>query len=368
MKRMLAPALVLLLLSLAACGKTTEAPAAPAAPTPIQTAEIASETAESKDETAAAEAPAEGEPAAAPAEAAYSLDTRIVDVIGDPVFEDYGRLIFPQYFDEPEELGGRIRENWTLKESYNVFFGYKHVNAEVIVDELNAMHDMAESGETIFYDIYTEAEKAEDPMKKETGLFFFRGDPGAKTAIVSPGGAFHYISAAQDGFPQALELSRRGYNAFVPIYRPGARSGCEDVARAVAWLFEHEGELGIDMTDYSLWGGDVGGRLAAWVGRYGTEAFGQEATPKGCVVVQQYTALYGAEITDLPTYANIGKQDTHAYPGNVTLRIASLDALGIDTELEMFETLYHGYNIGRGTEAEGWIDNAIAFWEKHMTN
>ncbi len=30
----------------------------------------------------------------------------------------------------------------------------------------------------------------------------------------------------QDSFPHALELSKKGYNAFALIYRPGAQTAC----------------------------------------------------------------------------------------------------------------------------------------------
>ena len=42
----------------------------------------------------------------------------------------------------------------------------------------------------------------------------------------------------QDSFPHALELSKRGYNAFALIYRPGAQTACEDLARAIQLYFE----------------------------------------------------------------------------------------------------------------------------------
>jgi len=28
----------------------------------------------------------------------------------------------------------------------------------------------------------------------------------------------------------------------------------------------------------------------------------------------------------------------------------------------------HGFGTGEGTDAEGWMDYAIRFWEKHITN
>lgn len=123
----------------------------------------------------------------------------------------------------------------------------------------NYMKSHAETGDVIFYDIYTEEEKAADPAKKDTGLFFFKGNPDAKFAICNAGGGFAYVGAMHDSFPHALELSKQGYNAFALIYRPGAQTACEDLARAIGFIFDHAEELEVDTECYSLWGW-IGGR------------------------------------------------------------------------------------------------------------
>ena len=45
-----------------------------------------------------------------------------------------------------------------------------------------------------------------------------------------------------DSFPHALEISKKGYNAFACIYRAGYDTGPEDCAKAVAFIFEHADE------------------------------------------------------------------------------------------------------------------------------
>ena len=88
----------------------------------------------------------------------------------------------------------------------------------------NYLKNQSLAGNTVFYDIYTEEEKAADPAKEDTGVFFFKGNPGAKFAVCNAGGAFAYVGAMHDSFPHALELSKQGYNAFALIYRPGAQT------------------------------------------------------------------------------------------------------------------------------------------------
>ena len=63
-------------------------------------------------------------------------------------------------------------------------------------------------------------------------------------------------------------MKKKDYNAFALIYRPGAQTACEDLARAIAFLHENAEKLQIDMTDYSLWGGSAGARMAAWLGSF----------------------------------------------------------------------------------------------------
>ena len=46
-------------------------------------------------------------------------------------------------------------------------------------------------------------------------------------------------------------------------------------------------------------------------------------------------------------------------------RLDSLQSLGINTEFHSYEGLSHGFGLGTGTIAEGWIDDAIKFWEEN---
>ena len=284
--------------------------------------------------------------------------TLVRDVINEPAFEDYGRLLFPVDLSIPD--------NMTLEEVGDTLIWYRYINPDTTVEIVNTLGEQAASGDAVFYDIYTEEEKAADPDKEDTGLFFFRGDPGGKTAICNAGGGFMYVGAMQDSFPHALELSRQGYNAFALIYRPGAQTACEDLARAIAFLHEHAEKLDIDMTDYSLWGGSAGARMAAWLGTYGTESFGEKAYPRPAAVIMQYTGLSEVTGDEPPTYCCVGTRDGIASYRTMEERVRRIQANGTDAEIEVFQGLPHGFGLGEGTVAEGWIDRAVAFWERQM--
>jgi predicted esterase len=285
----------------------------------------------------------------------YNKNTKIEDVINDPVFGDYGRLIFPgeDYYYSGDKLGN-LKLTW-----------YYKCNPDKTVEIVNYMKDEVQAGNTIFYDIYSEAEKLADPEKEDTGLFFFRGNTGEKFAVCNAGGGFAYVGAMQDSFPHALELSKKGYNAFALIYRPNAQNACEDLSRAISFIFEHADELGVDTEDYSLWGGSAGARMAAWVGSFGTSYFGEDAYPQPGAVIMQYTGLSEVYGNEPPTYNCVGTSDGIAGYRTMQRRINAIKANGTDAEIEVFQGLSHGFGLGEGTVAEGWLDHAVAFWEKN---
>lgn len=288
----------------------------------------------------------------------YTKENGIADVQNDPAFGDYGRLLFPvnSGYMSGDTLGS-LRLTW-----------YNNIDPDMTVEICNYMRNHAETGDTIFYDIYTEEEKKADPAKRDTGLFFFKGDPGAKFALVNAGGGFAYVGAMHDSFPHALELSKRGYNAFALIYRPGAQTACEDLARAIAFIFEHAKELEVDTSDYSLWGGSAGARMAAWLGSYGTESFGEDAYPRPAAVFVNYTGLSEVYGNEPPTYSAVGTNDGISSYRTIERRINAIRANGTDAEIEVFNGLSHGFGLGTGTVAEGWIDRAVEFWERNMKN
>jgi predicted esterase len=288
----------------------------------------------------------------------YTADTKVWDVIDDPAFAGYGRLIFP--------ADKTIDKSMTLSEVGSILTWYNYVNPDRTVEIVNYIKTKAEAGEQIFYDIYTDEEKAADPAKENTGLFFFRGDLGEKFAIVNAGGGFAYVGAMHDSFPHALELSKKEYNAFALIYRPGAEPASEDLARAIAFVHEHAEELEVDTADYSLWGGSAGARMAAWLGSYGTAAFGEAEYPRPAAVITQYTGLSEVNGNEPPTYACVGASDGIASYRIMENRINQIKANGTDAEIEIFENLPHGFGLGEGTIAEGWLDRAVNFWEIQM--
>lgn len=286
----------------------------------------------------------------------YTKETCIRDVIYDPIWKSYGRFLFPL---SPSYYAGNCLQDLSM--AY-----YNYINPDKTVEICNYLREQVQQGRQVFFDIYSEEEKRQDPSKYDTGLFYFQGKPNAKFAICNAGGAFAFVAGMQDSFPHALELSKQGYHGFALIYRPDALSACKDLARAITLLFHWAKDLQIDTKDYSLWGGSAGGRMAAYLGTYGPDLFGGEKLPRPGAVIMQYTGHNEFKKSDPPTFACCGTADRIASWQRMKRRLDVMSTCGIPTEFHAYENLPHGFGLGQGTVAEGWIQLAIRFWERNM--
>jgi acetyl esterase/lipase len=286
----------------------------------------------------------------------YTKKTEISEVIHDPVFQGNGRLLFPVH---------RGYMSGSTLSSLNLTW-YSEIDPDMTVTICNSLKDTAQRGEEIFFDIYSDEEKKADPRKNNTGLWYFRGEPGKRFAVCNAGGGFAYVGAMHDSLPYAYTLAQKGYHAFALIYRPGAQTACEDLARAIAFIFEHAEELQINTDCYSLWGGSAGARMAAWLGSCGTAAFGEKPCQNAGTVVMQYTGLSEVFGNEPPTYNCVGTNDWIASHRTMERRIENIRRNGTDVMIEVFPGLGHGFGLGTNTKAEGWINNAVSFWERQM--
>ena len=286
----------------------------------------------------------------------YNRKSLISDVINDPDFGDWGRLIFPA---NTSYWSGTTLEDLDLT-------WYNGIDPDKTVEIVNYFKAHADK---VFIDIYTEAEKQTDPEKRNTGLFFFRGNPGAPFAICNAGGGHVFVGAMHDSFPHALEISKQGLNAFALIYRPDWEPSDEDLARALTYIYDHADELGVARDGYSLWGGSAGARMAADMSRLShmRSSTGRADIPQAAACIMQYTGYTTVAADYAPTYACCGTSDGIASWRTMQSRLESLSALGIPTEFHSYNGLPHGFGLGTGTVAEGWINDAINFWNQQRS-
>lgn len=282
------------------------------------------------------------------------------DIVNHQAFKGFSQLILPgdnntYYYDTP------------LSNVRSLMPYHSHVDPDVVVGALNHMIDEVKDGKTVFYDFYTEQQKQKDPTKEHTGLFFFRGASGAPFAIVCPGGGFSYVGSLHEGFPLALEISRKKYNAFVIRYRiDSEQMATEDMTAAIAYIFRNAEALRVNTEEYSLWGGSAGARMVGNIALNGVADYGGGDMPKPAVVVIAYTDQSSFSKNFPPTFIMVSANDGIANAAVVDKRVEHLRNAGVEVDYRRFRTAGHGFGLGTGTDAEGWLGHAVRFWEKHL--
>lgn len=83
-------------------------------------------------------------------------------------------------------------------------------------------------------------------------------------------------------------------------------------------------------------------------------------------VVMAYTGHTEYSEQDPPTFIVVSRNDPIASASTMKARADAMQAVGVDVEYQEFQSVGHGFGLGTGTEAEGWVDDAVAFWETHM--
>jgi acetyl esterase/lipase len=282
------------------------------------------------------------------------------DIVNHPSFKGFGELLLPRD-DNSGSYNTKLRNVGTLMPYHS------HVEPVDVVGAINFMIDEVNNSKTIFYNFYTEEQKQRDPDKEHTGLFFFRGNPGAPFAIVCPGGGFSYVASLHEGFPIARRISELGLNAFVIRYRIGSGQwATEDLAAAISYIYHNAESLGISTTDYSVWGGSAGARMAGNMALSGVAAYGGDHLPKPATVVIAYTGQSSYSSDFSPAFITAATNDRIANINTVERRVMNLRNAGVEVEYRRYERAGHGFGLGTGTDAEGWVDLAIQFWEKHI--
>jgi acetyl esterase/lipase len=283
------------------------------------------------------------------------------DIVNHPAFKGFSRLILPG--ENNTYLYDTLLSNVRSLMPY-----HSHVNPDIVVAALNHMIDEVKDGKTVFYDFYTDQQKREDPSKEHTGLFFFRGAPGTPFAIVCPGGGFSYVGSLHEGFPLALEISKKKYNAFVIRYRiDSEQRATEDLAAAITYIFKNAEALRVSTEGYSLWGGSAGARMTGNIALNGVASNGGGKLPKQSIVVIAYTGQTSFSKEFPPAFIAVSANDGIANAAVVDKRVENLRKAGVEVEYRRYRSAGHGFGLGTGTDAEGWLDHAVRFWEKHLT-
>lgn len=278
----------------------------------------------------------------------FTSDSLINRIKADTAFADCSNLLFPA----GNTAGLSLRDVGRLLPYHT------NVQPDEAAAVLNYLKAEKEKGEQIFYPLIKSSQGTPN-----AGLFFFRGKPGNRFAVICPGGGFRYVGAIHEGFPLAMYLASQGINAFVIVYRVGgADIACRDLAQGIDFIFEHAAELKVSTKNYSLWGGSAGARMAAYLGSYSPTSFGGTTSQRPSAVIMQYTGHTDIGGQEPPTYAVVGDADPIANPDTMEWRINQLKRSGVPTKFNLIHGISHGFGLGTRSPAEGWARDALDFW------
>ena len=280
--------------------------------------------------------------------------------------------------------------------------------------------------EDFFLPLYSQEEIREDPELAGVFLMNFIRHPGKPICIICPGGGYNREWVLVEGYPMAQALDEHGINSVILIYRAGyyglLPKPMDDLAKAVSWLVEHEssplitadtqpahsGMKNYDMSRYTVIGASAGGHLCAMWGtrQRGSRHYGlpspaalllmypaanltlfydlwERQTAAGDTAGAQESAVFlkrvgGENFTrrDIesysldclideaypPTYVIHAQDDPVVPVENSRLTEQLLTQHGIRHQVHLVPKAGHSFGMGIGTDAEGWMEEAIAFW------
>lgn len=273
-------------------------------------------------------------------------------------------------------------------------------DAEDSAAGLNLLIENYNAGVQVTYKLYSEQEIAEDSSRNNVELYYYPAKTqNAKYALVLSGNILNRTAEIKECISTAYQLHEMGYAAFILRYRAypdnDNNGPVEDLSHAVRYITEHAEQFRVQAQDYALIGYSSGGHLA---GLFASDALvGQSCgLPKPGVLILAYPIVQFAEAT--PVYRvgidpfacgryfyeySLTDVITESYPpvyfwygrNDMTLSLLcwplqgpalrkALAAHGVTCKEVVYDHAAHGIGLGCGTDAEGWLNEAVAFWEE----
>lgn len=255
-------------------------------------------------------------------------------------------------------------------------------------------NELSKSGVKVDYSIYSDEEIKEDKSRENVTLQYFPGNTNSKFVIICPGGGYFFLMS-NEGSPVAAKFNEEGITAFVLNYRVGKDlKSCtvyDDLSRPIKFIFNHSNEFNIDIESYALCGFSVGGHMVTTFASDSINGYKKYNVKKPDYLIVGYPCfMYKSncanwllrngctkeEYDDIDAlnvinsnfpkvYLFQGNKDciTHC-ESNAMLMNEKLIQYKIPHKFVVYEGLNHSINIGLNTNAEGWIKEAVDFWNK----
>lgn len=278
----------------------------------------------------------------------------------------------------------------------------------------NRINEIKKAGIKYEYSLYTKEEISNNKNLEKSKLYYFPAPGGVKTdyAIVVPGGGYFECDVNKVALPCAATINKLGYTSFVLAYRYGKYSSkyapIEDLARAIKFITTNADKFNVNPKNYCCVGFSAGGNL---VGNFASETLGYKkygvSKPKAVALVYPWININGKtpftgnvfqELLSLSSKSignryllgnNATEKEkseicvqnnvTKSYPAtylihgnkdfvvphkqNAEIMVDALKKNSVPHKYKLCRGLNHGFGLGVGTSAEGWVTEAIGFWK-----
>ena len=272
-------------------------------------------------------------------------------------------------------------------------------SAESCAAGLNFLIETYNAGQQITYKLYSAEEVAADASKEIVEVYYFPAKTAnAKYALVLSGNISTRTAELKECISTAYELHEKGYAVFALRYRvfQNAKDNAplDDIGRAVQFITANAGEFSVQTESYAILGYSSGGHLTGLFGgrelgyqNYGVPKPGalllaypinnfNEARPFYKLIMDptvSETRYYDYSISGSvdadypPTFFWYGKNDNTLkmldYRKQGPALEKALSTNGVAYQCNVYKNAAHGVGLGGGTDAAGWLNDAVAFWE-----
>lgn len=275
----------------------------------------------------------------------------------------------------------------------------QYAKPELVEDCAQAMNlvvDNYNNGVQVTWQIYTPEEIEANPSLGGAQLFYYPAStPGGKYALVVPGNGNGVTSEMEEGGSAAYQLHEMGYTVFVLRYRSflaaSDNAPLQDLGRAVQLITENADKFQVQSENYALVCFSAGGQLGGLFANREI-GYGNYPVPKPGVLLLSYpfvdftygklayhvlidpgtrewryymTSLAEAVTDDYPpVYFWYGKDDQVLALMGFEKQGPALETHEVPHKVTVYNHAPHSIGTGRGTDAEGWVKDAVAFWEE----
>lgn len=254
---------------------------------------------------------------------------------------------------------------------------------DAALEAFNYLTAQAEKGKAwLISDLHTREEISQNQNLSHLTGMFYQGEKGKPLAVVVPGGGFISNVTDCEGYPIAMRLHQMGYSVLVVSYPVGKQLGeteqekqgkaaARELTQVIRYLTAHQRELSISMEDYAIFGFSAGGLMTTAFSFAGYEdCWLKHGLPRPKAIFPMYGLDWNIKALPvdkgLSVFSIVGRKDEFGF-GKVEDKLPALkEMLGKENVfVRIIDDLGHGFGIGNETKVKGWLQEAVAFWEKH---